>query len=84
VAEEDEQDEAVPEGCSPKYKRRQRGDATMAKSDGGLNSDARAEEGENELESEGERCGVLRGWSSPFIGVEGASGRQQRAVTHGG
>jgi hypothetical protein len=33
-------------------------------------------DGEGELKSEGERCGVLRGWSSPFIGTGGASGRQ--------
>jgi hypothetical protein len=39
---------------------------------------------ERERESEGERCGVLQGCSSPFIGVGEASGRQQRAVTGGG
>jgi hypothetical protein len=32
----------------------------------------RVVEGEIELESDGERCGVPRGWSSPFIGTRGA------------
>jgi hypothetical protein len=45
---------------------------------------ARAEEGESELESKEERCGVLRGCSSPFIGARGASGRRQREATGGG
>jgi hypothetical protein len=35
VAEEDEQDEAVPEGCSPEHKQRGRGGTTMVKGGGG-------------------------------------------------
>jgi hypothetical protein len=31
-------------------------------------------ESERELENEGKRCGVLRGWSLPFIGARGALG----------
>jgi hypothetical protein len=34
-----------------------------------LELDARVEEGERELGSEGEWCGVLWQWSSPFIGA---------------
>jgi hypothetical protein len=47
VVEEDEQDEAVPEGCSPENKR------------WWLELNVREEEGERELESMGERCWVL-------------------------
>jgi hypothetical protein len=38
VVEEEEPDEAVPEGCSLDYEWRQRGSATEAKNDDGLNS----------------------------------------------
>jgi hypothetical protein len=31
----------------------------------------------------GKRCGVTRGWCSPFIGAEGAPGRKCRWVTTG-
>jgi hypothetical protein len=34
------------------------------------------EESERELGNEGKRCGVLRGWISPFIGVGGAPRRR--------
>jgi hypothetical protein len=44
----------------------------------------RAKEGERELKSEGERCGVLRGWSSPFIWAGRVLGKWQQAVTGGG
>jgi hypothetical protein len=69
VAKEDEE---VPEGFPLEHKWRQRGGVTMAararhESEGGR---------ERELESEGERCGVLQGWSIPFIGAEGAPGRR--------
>jgi hypothetical protein len=46
-----------------------------------LELSARAEEGKRELKSEGKRCGVLQGWSSPFIMAGGALGRQQLSVT---
>jgi hypothetical protein len=39
-----------------------------------LELSVRAEEGETELESEGERCRVLWGWSSPYIGGRGSAG----------
>jgi hypothetical protein len=35
----------------------------------------RAKEGVKGLGREGKRCGVVRGWCSPFIGVGGALGR---------
>jgi hypothetical protein len=38
AVEEDEPDEAVPEGCSLEHERRQRGDVTEAKNGGGLSS----------------------------------------------
>jgi hypothetical protein len=77
VAEEDKQDEAVREGCSLEHTRwRDDGEERWW-----LDLGVRVEEGEGELKSEGERCGVLRGWSSPFIGTGGASGRRQWAVT---
>jgi hypothetical protein len=38
TVEEDEPDEAVPEGCSPEHNRRGRGGATEAKNGDGLSS----------------------------------------------
>jgi hypothetical protein len=38
MVEEDESDEAVPEGCSPEHVRWRRGSATEAKNGGGLSS----------------------------------------------
>jgi hypothetical protein len=40
-----------------------------------LELSARVEEGERELRSEGERCGVLWFWCSPFIEASGCRGR---------
>jgi hypothetical protein len=40
---------------------------------------ARAEESERELESEGRRCGLLQGCALPFIGVRKAVVERQRA-----
>jgi hypothetical protein len=40
-------------------------------------------ERKGELQSGVERCGEGRGWCSPFIGVGGAPGRRQHAVTIG-
>jgi hypothetical protein len=41
----------------------------------------RVKEGAKGLGREGKRCGEVRGWCSPFIGVEGAPGRGGRGVT---
>jgi hypothetical protein len=38
AVEEDEPDEAMPEGCSPEHERQRRGDTTDAKNGGGLSS----------------------------------------------
>jgi hypothetical protein len=42
---------------------------------------ARAKEGMMGLGREGKRCGEVRGWCSPFIGVGGAPGRGGQGVT---
>jgi hypothetical protein len=48
-----------------------------------LKLSARVEECEREPKSEGKRCRLVQGRSSPFIEGGGALGRQQRVVTVG-
>jgi hypothetical protein len=66
VAEEDEMDEAVPEGCSPEHERRR------------LELGVRTKEGTRELGREGKRGSEGWGFSLPFMGSEGAPGRGGR------
>jgi hypothetical protein len=62
AVEEDEPDEAMPEGCSPGHERRRRGGAMEAKNGDGLSS-ARGSLGERRKGG-----GEGRGCLSPFIG----------------
>jgi hypothetical protein len=78
VAEEDELDEVVPEGCSPEHELQRRGGAMEAKNGGGLSlprgrRKARCSSGER-----GKRGGEGWGCSPPFIGAEGTPGRGGR------
>jgi hypothetical protein len=75
TVEEDEPDGAVPEGCSPEHERRRRGSAAEAKNGGGLSSMRGQRKARGRWGEKGKRGGEGRGCSSPFIGVEGTSGR---------
>jgi hypothetical protein len=78
AVEEDEPDEAVPEGCSPEHERRQRGDATEVKNSSGLSSARGRRKVRGSSRERGKRSGEGRGCSSPFIGTDGALGRGGR------
>jgi hypothetical protein len=73
--EEDEPDEAVPEGCSPEHEWRWRGGAMEAKNGGGLSMARGRRKARRSSGERGKRGGEGRGFSSPFIGAEGAPGR---------
>jgi hypothetical protein len=75
AVEEDEPDEAGPEGCSPEHERRRRGSATEVKKGGGLSSMQGRRKARRSSEERGKRGSEGRGISSPFIGVEGWPGR---------
>jgi hypothetical protein len=72
VAEEDEQDEAVPKGCSPEHQRRWRGDVTMAKSDGDLISAQERRRARERSRARGKGAGCSTGWSLPFYSGRGS------------
>jgi hypothetical protein len=65
----------VPERCSPEHKRRHDDDEERWR----LELGAGVEEGERDLESEGERCVVLT-----FYRGRGEPGWRQQAVTDSG
>jgi hypothetical protein len=78
TVEEDELDEAVSERCSPEHERWRRGSMMDAKNGGGLSS-ARGRRKERRSSGEwGKRGSEGRGFSSPFIGIEGVPGRGGR------
>jgi hypothetical protein len=76
--EEDEPDEAVPEGCSQEHERWQRGGVMEAKNGDSLSS------ARGQRKARGSSGGIRKrgsdgqGCSSPFIGAEGAPGRGGR------
>jgi hypothetical protein len=75
VVEEDEPNEAVPEGFSPEHERWRRGGATEVKN-GTCMSLARGRgKARRILGERGKRGDEVWGFSSLFIGAEGASGR---------
>jgi hypothetical protein len=73
VAEEDEQDEAVMEGCSLEHERRQRGDMTTAKSSGGSSSVRERRRARESLEVRGKVRG-LYWWCLPCYRGRGSTG----------
>jgi hypothetical protein len=75
LAEEVDEGEAEPEGCSAEHERQRRGGAMAIEDGGGELLITRVLESGRELESKGERCGGGQGWFSPFIGAGGAPGR---------
>jgi hypothetical protein len=68
VAEEDEQGEAMPEGCSPKHKWWWRGGAKAVEDSRRAGTRARGE-----LESKGRRCGGSQGSSRVHIEGRGTA-----------
>jgi hypothetical protein len=83
AAEEDEQNDAVMEGCSLEHKRRWRGGVTTVK---GGSSSSSTQERRNVREGSVERgkgVGCSVGWSSPFKGSWGELGRKQWVITAG-
>jgi hypothetical protein len=80
VAEEDEQDEAVPEGCSPEHMWRWRGDVPMVKN---VRGSSLVQEQRKMRESSvvrGNGAGCYGEWSLPFIGVgEAVTGSNDRS-----
>jgi hypothetical protein len=73
-----EEDEAVPEGCSPEHERRWRGGVTEAKNDDDLSSAWGQRKARGSLGERGKRGGEGRGCSSLFIGSKGVLGRDGR------
>jgi hypothetical protein len=83
AVEEDEPDEAVPEGCSPEHEWWQRGGAIEVKNCGGLSSTQGRRKVRGSSGERGKRGGEGWGCSSPFIGAEGAPGRGGRGGNGG-
>jgi hypothetical protein len=71
---EDEEDEAVPKGCSLEHGQWRRGGTMEAKS-GSDSSGVGAGESDRELKREGRRCGLLQGGVLAFYRGWGAPGR---------
>jgi hypothetical protein len=78
AVEENEPDEAVPEGCSPEHEWRRRGDAMEVKNGSGLSSAGGRRKVRGSSRERGKRGGEGRGCSSPFRGTDGALGRGGR------
>jgi hypothetical protein len=69
--------------ASPELGRRYRGRATVVQNREAAALGEDTAQAWREGKRSGERCGVTRGWCSPFIGAGGAPGRKCRWVTTG-
>jgi hypothetical protein len=85
VVEEDERDEAVPEGCSTEHKQQWRGDAMTAKSGGGLSLAQMQRRVRESSRARGIGVGSSAGWRSHLWWSDerrgGGNGRYPAALT---